>query len=126
MQSITVLGRVGQDPEIKELDGGRKLAKLSLAETERYKDKSGEKKEITTWFSLEVWGPMANVFENYVKKGSLIAVRGKMKCQKHEDKYYWSLVVQDFEFAGGVTKTESNNEPKQGQDDEPKGDDLPF
>jgi single-strand DNA-binding protein len=121
MQSITVLGRVGQDPEIREFDGGRKLAKLPLAETKRYKTKDGEKKENTTWFSLEVWGPLANVFENYVKKGSLIAVRGEMKCQKHEDKYYWSLVVQDFEFAGGGTKTESkDNEPKQGQND------LPF
>ena len=121
MQTITVIGRVGQDPEMKDING-TKLAKLSLAETERYKDKNGERKENTTWFNLEVWGPLAGVFESYVKKGTGIAVTGKMKCNKHEDKYYWSLVVSDFEFTGG--KQDDESAPTQTKEGEK--DDLPF
>jgi single-strand DNA-binding protein len=80
MNSITIVGRAGRDPEVKFLDGGKVVAKLSLAS-------NGWSKEAeTNWFDLEIWGKQAQVAADYVKKGSQIGVVGTIKTEAWTDK----------------------------------------
>ena len=80
MNSITIVGRAGRDPEVKFLDGGKVVAKLSLAA-------NGWTKEAeTNWFDLEIWGKQAQVAADYVKKGSQIGVVGTIKTEGWTDK----------------------------------------
>ena len=81
---VILIGRLGQDPEIKTV-GETKLAKLTLATSESYKDKSGNKVENTEWHNLELWDGLAKIAESYLKKGSLIYVEGKIKTDKWEN-----------------------------------------
>ena len=80
MNSITIVGRAGRDPEVKFLDGGKVVAKVSLAS-------NGWSKEAeTNWFDLEIWGKQAQVAADYVKKGSQIGVVGTIKTEAWTDK----------------------------------------
>lgn len=85
LNSVNLLGRVGKDPEIRSMQNGDKVANLSLATTERWKDKSGQKQEKTEWHKLNVWGPLAGVVEGYVHKGDLLSVQGKIETRKWTD-----------------------------------------
>lgn len=71
---VTLIGNIGQNPEVKELNGGNKLAKFSLATNETYRNKAGEKVTDTQWHNLTAWGKTAEIVEKYVKKGSEIAI----------------------------------------------------
>jgi len=75
--SVRLTGHVGQNPEIKNLDNGKKLAKLSIAINEVY-FKDGEKVTKTYWHNLVAWGKVAEVIENYVEKGREVAIEGKL------------------------------------------------
>jgi len=85
MNKAILIGRVGKDPETHEFQTG-KLATFSLATTEKYTDKSGEKQESTEWHNIIVNGKLADIVEKYVKKGDLVYVEGKIKYQEYEDK----------------------------------------
>lgn len=75
---VQLIGRVGQDPEIKVLENNKKLARLSLATNESYSNAKGEKVEETTWHNLVVWGNLSSIVEQHVTKGKQIAVEGKL------------------------------------------------
>jgi single-strand DNA-binding protein len=81
-----ILGNVGSDPEIKHLDGGNAVANFSVATSETYKDKSGEKKTETEWHRVVIWGKLAEIVEKYVKKGQQLYLVGKIKTRKWTDK----------------------------------------
>ena len=83
---VQLIGHLGSDPEIKTTDGGKKLAKLSIATTEVYKNASGEKVEETQWHNLVAWGKTAEIIEKYVSKGKQIAVDGKITYRSYEDR----------------------------------------
>lgn len=85
VNKCTLIGNVGNDPVIKLLDNGSKVANVSLATSESYKDKNGNKVDSTEWHELEVWGKLADIFEQYVKKGSSIYVEGKIKTDSWEN-----------------------------------------
>ena len=94
---VQLMGRLGQDPEIKTLDSGKKLAKFSLATNEYYTTAKGEKVENTHWHNIVAWGKTAEVIENYVTKGREIIVEGKLTSRSYEtkegDKRYITEVV---------------------------------
>lgn len=75
VNKIILIGNVGKDPEVKAVGSG-KVAKFSLATTERWKDQQGQKQERTTWHNCEVWGKLADVVESYVKQGSKLYLEG--------------------------------------------------
>jgi len=83
---VQLIGHVGNDPEIKTFDGGKKLAKLNVATNESYKNEKGEKVEETQWHSLIAWGKTADIIEKYVVKGKEIAIEGKLTHRSYEDK----------------------------------------
>jgi single-strand DNA-binding protein len=83
---VQLIGNLGQAPEIVSFENGNKLAKISLATNEYYKNAAGEKVEETQWHSLVAWGPQAELFEKYIKKGQEIAVEGKLVTRSYETK----------------------------------------
>lgn len=86
LNEVKLIGRVGKDPEVKRLDNGKCVVKFSVATTEKYTDKSGEKKEVTEWHNCSAWDKLAEIIEKYVKKGKLIYVSGKIQYQEYENK----------------------------------------
>lgn len=96
---VQLIGNLGNDPEIITLEGGKKLAKLSLATNEHYKDKEGQKQTKTEWHNVVAWNKTAEIIEQYVSKGQEIAVEGKLTSRSYQDKEgnkrYTSEVVID-------------------------------
>ena len=83
---VSLIGNLGMDPEIKEFEGGKTVAKLSLATSETYKNSEGKKVTDTQWHNLIAWGTTAKFAEDYLKKGSEVAVDGKLVYRHFEDK----------------------------------------
>lgn len=83
---VILIGRLGKDPEVRTVGDSNKVAEVSLATSETYKDKAGEKQTKTEWHRCIFWGNIAGVLEQYCKKGSQIAVEGKIEYRTYEDK----------------------------------------
>ena len=83
---VQLIGHVGQEPEIKTFEGEKKLASLSIATNEVYKNDKGEKVEETQWHRIAAWGKTAELIEKYVTKGKEIAVQGKLTHRSYDDK----------------------------------------
>ena len=84
LNRVTLIGNVGKDPEIKTFASGNKVASITLATSERYKDRNGEQKEDTEWHSVQAFGKLADVVERYVRKGSLLYLDGKIRTRSYE------------------------------------------
>lgn len=85
LNKVLLIGNVGGDPEIRTLPSGVKVANFSLATTESYTDKSGQRQSQTEWHRIEIWEGLANVVEQYVKKGDPLYVEGKIRSEKWTD-----------------------------------------
>lgn len=83
---VILLGNLGIDPEVRTLESGTKVARVSLATTESYKDRNGERRDITEWHSVTFWRGLAEVVERYLNKGDQIYVEGKIRSRKYQDK----------------------------------------
>jgi single-strand DNA-binding protein len=83
---VQLIGHVGQDPEIKSFEGNKKLANLTIATNETYKNEKGEKVEETQWHRVSAWGKTAEIIEKYVTKGKEIAIDGKLTHRSYDDK----------------------------------------
>lgn len=83
---VQLIGNLGSDPEIKKFNNGKVLARLNLATTERYKDDSGKFITDTQWHHVTVWGNLATAIEKFLKKGSEVAVEGKLVYRNYENK----------------------------------------
>lgn len=102
---VQLIGNVGQEPTIVNLDSGKKLVRLSLATNEHYKNGKGEKQTDTNWHNLVAWGKTANFIEKYVTKGKEIAIEGKLTNRSFEDKdgvkrYVAEVVVNEILLLG--------------------------
>ncbi|HET6225512.1 MAG TPA: single-stranded DNA-binding protein [Bacteroidia bacterium] len=129
VNKVILIGNLGKDPEVRHLEGGTAVASFTLATSETYKDKNGQRVEQTEWHNVVVWRGLAEVAEKYLKKGMTIYVEGKLRTRAWEDKdkvkrYSTEIVADAFTMLG---KKESNSA---GNDDIPAlskpGDDLPF
>ncbi|MFD0963676.1 single-stranded DNA-binding protein [Pseudofulvibacter geojedonensis] len=83
---VQLIGNLGTQPEIIDLDGGRKLAKFSLATNDYYKNAKGEKIQQTEWHNVVAWGKTAQIIEQYVNKGQELAIEGKLTNRSYETK----------------------------------------
>lgn len=84
--NVKLIGRLGQDPEVRNLEKDNKVATFSLATGESYTDKEGNKKESIEWHNIVAWGNLAGICEKYLKKGKEIAVDGRITYRNWEDK----------------------------------------
>lgn len=83
---VLLIGNLGQDPEVKNYDGGKMKAYFSMATNDTYKNGDGEKITDTQWHNMVVWGKLAEIAKNYLKKGSEIAIEGKLSSRQYKDK----------------------------------------
>ena len=86
INSIHLIGNVGQDPQIRTTQTGKKVATFSIATSESYKDTSGARVTNTTWHNIVAWDPLAGIVESYVKKGAQLYIEGKMTYRTYDDK----------------------------------------
>ena len=94
---VQLIGNVGQEPTITNLESGRKVARFSLATNEFYKKDKGEKVQTTEWHTVVAWGKTAELIENYVTTGKELALSGKLKSRSYEDKEGVTRYVTEIE-----------------------------
>ena len=82
--SVQLIGRLGMDPQVRNFDSGKKMVTFSLAINETYYNNKGEKVDDTQWHNIVVWGKKADVAEQYLKKGSEVAIQGKLVNRSYE------------------------------------------
>ena len=130
-----LVGRVGKDVEATHLESGVVVAKFAMATNEVYKDKEGNKREITAWHQIVLWRGLAEVAEKYVKKGALLYIEGKIKTRTWDDKdgkkHYTTEIIGDtMQMLGGKKESTQQQAPMPDEsnmpDNEPEEDDLPF
>jgi single-strand DNA-binding protein len=101
LNRVQLIGNLGKDPESKFTPTGKKVAHFSLAVSQRWKTGS-ETKEYTEWVNIEAWGRLGEVCQEYLKKGSLVYIEGRLKTEKYEDKgetkYFTKVVVLSLQF----------------------------
>lgn len=97
LNRVQLIGRLGKDPEGRYTPTGKKVAQFSLAVSNHWKNASGEAAESTDWVNIEAWGRLAEICEEYLHKGSLIYVEGRLKIDRYEDegqtKYFTKVVA---------------------------------
>ena len=106
VNKVILVGRLGRDPETRYTGGGQAVANFSLATDETYKDKSGERQKRTEWHKIVVWGKQAEIAQQYLKKGSLIYVEGRIQSREWQDKEgqkrtSFEIVASNFRMLGG-------------------------
>jgi single-strand DNA-binding protein len=102
---VQLIGNVGNDPIIKSLEGGRKVANLNIATKDSYKNDKGERVDQTEWHPLVAWGKTAEIIEKYVTKGKQVAIDGKLTHRSYDDKngekrYITEVVVSEIMLLG--------------------------
>ena len=102
---VQLIGNVGNEPEITNLESGKKVAKFSIATNEFYKDSKGEKQQDTQWHNIVAWGKIAEIVEKYVGKGKEVALEGKLTSRSYETKegekrYVTEVVVDEILLLG--------------------------
>lgn len=138
LNQLQIIGNVGKAPEIRATQNGARVASFSVAVNEKWKDKSGQRKEKTEWIPVVVWSEgLVGVIEKYVTKGMRVYVQGKMQTRKWTDKdgadrYTTECVLQGFDGklvmlsdAGGSGTEKPKHAPAQA-DSFDDGDDIPF
>ena len=112
VNKVLLLGNVGKDPEIASTNGGTLVAKLSLATSERFKDKQGDWQERTEWHNLVAYARGAEILRDYVHKGSKLYVEGRLTTRSWDDKesgkkiYRTEIVVGDISLLSGSGRSE--------------------
>jgi single-strand DNA-binding protein len=118
LNRVQLIGRLGKDPEGKFTPTGKKVVHFSMAISNRWKSKEGETKEYTEWVNIEAWGRLGEVCQEYLKKGSLVFLEGRLKTDKYEDNgetRYFSKVVA---LAMQMLDRKPNDEPMLTVEDE--------
>lgn len=103
--SVRLMGFLGNDPEVKALNDKKKVARVSIATKEFYKNDKGEKVEETQWHNLVLWDRLANLAESYLHKGSEVSIEGKLSNRSYTDKegvkrYITEVLVNDVQMLG--------------------------
>lgn len=138
-----LVGNVGGDPEIRSLENDTKVATFSLATSETFKDRNGQRQERTTWHRIVAWRQLAGIIEQYVHKGSKLYIEGRITYRQYKDKdgndrniteiVADEMKMLDSKGGGSTISGGSVNEPNTNYDSAPQPtqaplepDDLPF
>lgn len=140
VNKVILVGHLGKDPEVRHLENGTSVANFTLATSESYKDKAGNRIDQTEWHNIVVWRGLADVAEKFLKKGSQIYLEGKIRTRSWEDqtgnkKYTTEIVADTFNMlskrddSGQQQTLPSNQTPNTTVQNSPpvdEADDLPF
>src|SRR5258708_3559838 len=106
VNKVILVGRLGRDPEPRVTGGGQAVANFSMATDETYKDKNGERQKRTEWHKIVVWSKLAEIAQQYLKKGSLLYLEGRLQTREWQDKEgqkrtTTEIVATNFRMLGG-------------------------
>jgi single-strand DNA-binding protein len=124
---VQLIGRLGQDPEVRTLNSGKMVAQFSLATSETYKNSAGERVQDTQWHQVVAWGKLAEISQNLLIKGQEVVIEGKITYRNYEDKngikrYVTEIVATDIMLVGKRLKEKDSEVAEQ----EVAYDELPF
>lgn len=137
---VILIGNLGKDPDVITFDNGVKKATFSLATTESYKNKEGNRVDQTEWHNIVMWRGLADIAERFLHKGSQIYLEGKLKTRSYEQdgikKYITEIFVDNMTMLGGRRDGSENQDAGNNQQSQPANtaendiqvpeDDLPF
>lgn len=106
VNKVILVGRLGRDPETRYTGGGQAVGNFSVATDETFKDKNGERQKRTEWHRITVWGKQAEIAQQYLKKGSLVFIEGRIQSREWQDKEgqkrtSFDIVATNFRMLGG-------------------------
>jgi len=106
VNKVILVGRLGRDPETRYTSGGQAVANFSVATDESYRDRNGERQKRTEWHKIVVWGKQAEIAQQYLKKGSLVFIEGRIQSREWQDKEgqkrtSFEIVANNFRMLGG-------------------------
>lgn len=138
VNKVILLGNLGRDPEIRNLESGAKLASFSLATNRTFKGQDGKRVDETEWHNIVLWGNLAELAEKFLAKGRQVFIEGRIRNRQWEDKdgqkrYTTEIVGENMTFVGGRDQRDEPSPPTEAdtpvssREDTPEGgDDLPF
>lgn len=120
LNSVTIIGRLGQDPKLSYLASGKAVCNLNVATDESYKGQDGQRVEKTEWHKVQVWGNSAEYCANYLLKGSMVCVEGKLQTRKYQakdgsDRYITEVIAQRVQGLDGRREGGPNQGVNEGQ-----------
>jgi single-strand DNA-binding protein len=122
LNRVQLIGRLGRDPESRFTPTGKKVSQFSVAVSSRWKSREGEMKESTEWVTVEAWERLGETCQEYLSKGSLVYVDGRLKTDKYEDqgetKYFTKVVAQMVQFLDSRSTDDQNEHPKLADEEE--------
>lgn len=116
INKVILIGNLGADPEIRTLESGIQVATISLATTENYRDKNGERQSHTEWHRVVLWRGLAKIAEDYLKKGSQVYIEGRLRTRSYEDqegktRYVTEIEGRDMVMLSRRTDDQGHNIP---------------
>jgi single-strand DNA-binding protein len=128
LNKVMLIGRLGGNPEVRYTQSGTPTASFTIATTETWK-KDGERKEKTEWHRIVAWDKLAEICGEYLTKGKLVYIEGKLQTRKWQDKegndkYTTEIIASNMKMLGGKSESDSGGEG--GGHREPGDDDVPF
>ena len=130
---VQLIGRLGQDPDIRMLDNGKKVANFNIATNGSYRNAEGNRVEETTWHSIVAWNGLAELSSKFLKKGREVCIEGRISYRVYTDKTglqrnVTEIVASDMVFLGPGSRESdlSNGNPGSSTDDQGQADDPPF
>ena len=137
VNKVIIVGNLGKDPEVRYLPDGASITGISVATTETWKDKAGEKREKTEWHRISFFGKLAEIAGEYLKKGSQVYVEGRLQTRKWQDKdgndrYTTEIVGDRMQMLGGKREQETSRDQVRAESPAQSGafgdfpDDIPF
>lgn len=121
LNKVLLIGNLGKDPEIRAMPNGDAVATFSIATTETWKDKQGQKQEKTEWHNITMFRGLAEISGKYLKKGSSVYIEGRLQTRKWQDKtgadrYTTEIIADQMQMLGGK---QAGNEPQQANEAPP-------
>jgi single-strand DNA-binding protein len=137
INKVILVGNLGKDPEVRTLENGTKVANFTLATSETYKNRDGQKVTTTEWHNIVLWRGLAEISERFLKKGNQVYIEGKIKTRTWDDKdgnkrYTTEILGDNLTMLGGKRDAEQETPPMPTQEAAPETnvseekDDLPF
>ncbi|MEM7008803.1 MAG: single-stranded DNA-binding protein [Thermodesulfobacteriota bacterium] len=142
VNKVMLIGNLGRDPEIRYTTGGQAVANFTIATTERYTNKAGERQEDTEWHRIVAWGRLAEICGEYLTKGRMVYIEGSIRTRSWEDKegntrYTTEIVARNMQMLGGQGQGTRSDAPSAADDKMPgdfdieddsfgSDDDIPF
>lgn len=134
LNKVILIGRLGRDPETRYMPNGEAVCNFSVATSEKYTDKNGQRQEATEWHNVTMYRKLAEIAGQYLKQGSQVYIDGKIKSRKYTDKNgvertAYDIIANELKMLGGNTQTPAQKPQQaqaQAQAQEDIDDDVPF